>query len=185
MQRLRKIGLALYLLSALVVVGACAGSLFGPYQDRFAAMLATASGHVVMALSLAIVVAHLVVVLIRMLAYRPEPKSLRLRANPDIEVTTEALEALARTAARDRDIMIERVTARIASKDMSVAEVCIEAISLAPRELERTAQDMQQRVQVALDEMLGVSCARVRVRFLPSKTTTVTKEVASGSHAHE
>ena len=36
MRRIRRIGLVLYLIAGVLVVGACAGSLFGPYTERFA-----------------------------------------------------------------------------------------------------------------------------------------------------
>ena len=40
MGRIRKIGVVLYLIAAVVVVGLFAGSQFGPHTDRFDALLA-------------------------------------------------------------------------------------------------------------------------------------------------
>ena len=53
----------------------------------------------------------------------------------------------------------------------------IEAIALVDGDLAALGQDMQGRVQRACEQMLGVPGVSVRVRFLPSKTVTVTREV--------
>ena len=41
MKRVRKVAIVVYLLAGIVVVGAFAGSLFGPYTDRVRSLLAT------------------------------------------------------------------------------------------------------------------------------------------------
>lgn len=178
MRRVRRIGLLLYLIAGVLVVGACAGSLFGPYTERFASMLASGSGRATMAICLVVVALNLIAVLMHLLVDRPEPTCMRLAGNADIEVSTEALASIARSAAVERDVMVEDVRARVVGRDRSGVDIRIEAIALTPHNVEGLAHRLQQRVQDACDEMLGVTGARVRVRFLPSKTVTVSKEVA-------
>lgn len=177
MRRMRRIGLVLYLIAGVLVVGACTGSLFGPYAERISSMLASGSGRVTMAICLAIVALNLLAGLMYLIVDRPEPSCMRLLGNPDIEVSTDALASIARTAAAERDVMVEDVCARVVGRDGSGVDIRIEAIALSQVDVEGLAHRMQERVQAACDEMLGVAGAHVRVRFLPSKTVTVTKEV--------
>lgn len=80
MRRISRIGLVLYLIAGVLVVGACAGSLFGPYTERFASMLASGSGRVTMAICLVIVALNLIAVLMYLLVDRPEPRACGWRA---------------------------------------------------------------------------------------------------------
>lgn len=178
MRRISRIGLVLNLIAGVLVVGACAGSLFGPYTERFASMLASGSGRVIMVICLVIVALNLIAVLLYLLVDRPEPTCMRLAGNADIEVSTEALASIARSAAAERDVMVEDVHARVVGRDKSAVDIHIEAIALTQHNVEGLAHRVQQRVQDACNEMLGVAGARVHVRFLPSKTVTVTKEVS-------
>lgn len=73
-----RIGLVLYLIAGVLVVGACAGSLFGPYTERFASMLASGSGRVTMAICLVIVALNLIAVLMYLLVDRPEPTCMQV-----------------------------------------------------------------------------------------------------------
>ena len=103
---------------------------------------------------------------------------MRLAGNPNIEVSVAALASVARAAAEDADVMIEHVEARVAGRDKGEARITIEAIALTQQNLEGLALRVQDRAQEACDQMLGVPGAQVKVRFLPSTTVTVTKEVA-------
>ena len=176
MRRMRKIATVFYLVAGALVVGACAGSLFGPYTERFATMLESGSGRVTMAICLAIVAINMLVVLVRLVSERPEPVCMRLAGNPDIEVSLDALVSIARTAAAERDVMVEDVRARIMGRDASGVQIHIDAIAITQMDVRAAALRVQDRVQAACNEMLGVDGARVQVRFLSSKT--VTKEVA-------
>lgn len=178
MRRMRRIGLVIYLVAACMVVGACVGSLFGPYTERISALVASGSGRITMAACLTIVALNMLAVLIFLFVDRPEPTCLRLDGDADIEVTTDALASIARTAASERDVMVEDVRVRIAGRDKARVDISIEAILLARCDIESVAHRVQHRVQTACDDMLGVSGARVRVRFLPSTTETITKEAA-------
>ena len=129
------------------------------------------------AVCLSIVALNMLAVLIFLFVDRPEPTCLRLDGDADIEVTTDALASIARTAASERDVMVEDVRVSIAGRDRARADISIEAILLARCDIESVAHRVQHRVQTACDDMLGVSGARVRVRFLPSTTETITKEL--------
>lgn len=178
MRRVRKFALVMYLLAGIIVVGAFAGSLFGPYTDRFRALLLTPAGHVLIGCCLVVLGVQMLAVLFALLFDKPEPASMRLEGNPDIEVCVDALTSVARNAAASPDVMIERVEARVAGRDKREARVKIDAVALAPQNLEGLAHRVQAQVQEACDQMLGVPGAVVQVRFLPSKTITVTKEIA-------
>lgn len=178
MRRMRRIGLVLYLIAACMVVGACAGSLFGPYTERIFTLMASGSGRITMAICLLIVALNMLAVLIFLLVDRPEPTCMRLDGEADIEVTSDALVSIARTAAAERDVMVEGVRVRIVGRDKARVDIAIEAILLSHANFEDAAHRVQRRVQAACDDMLGVSGARVRVRFLPSKTVAIAKEVA-------
>ena len=177
MARIRKVALAVYLLAGIVVAGALAGSLFGPYTPRFAELLARPVVRAVVAVCLAIVCIQMLVTLIRMIAERPEPASVRLSGNPDIEVSTDAIASTAHVAAADRDIMVEDVEAHVTGRERDAVRVRVTAIALIDQGLEGLAFRMQQRVADACAALLGSTPVTVQVRFLPSRTETVTKEV--------
>ncbi len=178
MKRVRKVAIVVYLLAGIIVVGAFAGSLFGPYTDRVRSLLATPAGRIAIVICLAVVALHILASFIALCTDRPEPPRMRLAGNPNIEVSVAALASVARAAAEDADVMIEHVEARVTGRDKGEARITIEAIALTQQNLEGLALRVQDRAQEACDQMLGVPGAQVKVRFLPSTTVTVTKEVA-------
>ena len=91
MRRIRRIGLALYVIAAVVVAGACAGSLFGPYTERIGTLMHSGTGRIVMAVCLVVVALNALAVIVYLMLDRPEPSCMRLSANSDIEVTTDAV----------------------------------------------------------------------------------------------
>lgn len=177
MRRIRKIGVMLYLISAVVVVGLFAGSQFGPHTDRFDALLAVPWVHVLAFACVCVVLIQMAVLLIAAIADKPEPEFLRLAGDVQIEVALPALVSISRTAAECDDVLIEEVGAHVRGRDRSEVHIEIEAIALVDGDLAALGQDMQGRVQRACEQMLGVPGVSVRVRFLPSKTVTVTREV--------
>lgn len=177
MKRIRTVALVIYLLAGVIVISALAGSLFGPYTGRFVELLATRAGHVIVGVSLAVLAVQMFVVLLALLTQKPEPPSMRLSGNPDIEVSTAALVSVARTAAASSDLIIENVEAHVMGHDKSETRIVIDAIALTPHNLEGLARRVQAHVQDACDQTLGVPGAVVQVRFLPSKTVTVTREI--------
>ncbi len=177
MRRLRKIGVVLYLIAAVVVTGLFTGSQFGPHTDRFNALLAEPWVRVLAFACVCVVLAQMAVLLIAAIADRPEPAFLRLSGNAQIEVALPALASIARAAALCDDVLIEEVRAHVRGRDRAEAHIEVEAIALVDGDLASLARDMQGRVQRACDRMLGVPGVSVRVRFLPGKTTTVIREV--------
>ena len=73
--------------------------------------------------------------------------------------------------------MIESVEGKIGGRGRDEVRLTIEAIAFTEEGLEPLADRMRQRVVDACERMLGTSGVTARVRFLPSKTTIVTKEV--------
>lgn len=177
MRRIRKIGAALYLIAAACVIGLFTGSQFGPYTERFDAILGVPWVRVAVFACICVVVVQMIVTLIVAIMDRPEPAFLRLGGDAQIEVALPALVSIARSAAVDDRVLIERVEAHVHGRDRAEARIEIEAIALVEGGLEGLAQRMQERVREACERMLGVSGVSVRVRFLPSKTVTVTREV--------
>ncbi len=177
MRRMRKIGAVLYLIAAVVVTGLFTGSQFGPYTERFNALLAVPGVRVLAVACVCVVLVQMLVLLTAVIADRPEPAFLRLASDAPIEVALPALISIARTAAVRDDVLIEETEAHVRGRDRSEVHIEIEAIALGGGELAAIGQDMQVRVQRACERMLGVPGVSVRVRFLPSKTVTVTREV--------
>lgn len=174
---LRKVALAVYLLAGIVVAGGFAGSLFGPYTERFAVLFSQPVPRTVVAVCLVVVCLQMIVTLIRVLIDRPEPAAMRLSGNPDIEVSVGAVASVARVAASDdRDVMVEDVEARVVGRERDGIRVRVTAIALIDQGIEGLAYRLQQRVADACTSMLGTSGVTVQVRFLPSKTVTMNKE---------
>lgn len=178
MGRLKKIALTVYLLAGIVVVGGFAGLMFGPFTSRFAEVFQKPVPRILLAVSLFIVCIHMLTTVVRMLADRPAPDCVHPNGAPDIEVSTAALASVARVAAADRDLMIEDVSARVSGHDRELVTIKLELIAFTDQGLEGLAHRIQQRVTDACESMLGTSGVRVQVRFLPSKTEIVTKEVS-------
>ena len=74
-------------------------------------------------------------------------------------------------------MLIESVTGRIAGRDRERVRLTVEAIAFQDEGLDRLAERMRERVGDACERLLGSTYTEVRIRFLPSKTTIVTKEV--------
>ena len=177
MARIRKVALAVYLLAGIVVAGALAGSLFGPYVAHFDELLSRPAVRLVVAVCLVVVCLQMLVTLIRMIVDRPAPAAVRLGANPDIEVSTEAIASTARAAAVDRDLLVEDVSAAVTGRGRDAVRVRVTAIALIDQGLEGLAFRLQQRVADACSALMGPTPVTVQVHFLPSRTETVTKEV--------
>lgn len=176
MRGIRKAGLALYLLAGTVVAGLLALLLFGPEDERLADALQVPWVRVAVAVCLAIVVLQMALVLVWIILDKPEPRCVRPHGREDIEVTCAAIASVARAAAAERDVLVEHVEARPIGRGGDGVSVSVEAIALVNCGLEGMAHRVQQRVQTACEQMLGCEVARVRVRFLPSKTVVVSKE---------
>lgn len=169
----------LYFAAALFVLGGFAGLMFGPYRGRFESLFERMPARVALIVCLIVMALGVLVAVCRLVFTRREPTCVRPAGNPDIEVTLAALESCARTAAASgEDVMIERVRGRLTARDASAVHFEVEAIAFTDHGLDQVARRMQERVEAACAEMLGTATVSARVRFLPAKTTTVTKEVS-------
>lgn len=179
MRVLKRIIAFIYLVSAVLVLGAFAGYLYSPESGRFEALFDVPAARIALLVCMVILALGTLVGACRMLFARREIKCVHPDANPDIEVSLAAVESVARTAAaQDSRALIERVEGRVRGRDASEVAIRIEAIALGNHDLAEHAQAMQQRVTRACEQMLGAKDVTVRVRFLPSKTTIVTQEVS-------
>lgn len=177
MGRVKKLCAVVYLLSCAIALGTFAASLFGPAVGSVEALLDKPAFRIVLAVCLVVCALQALWVLLRVIFERPEPECVRIDGTDEVQVTLTAIESVARTAAREEDVLIEEVRGRIQGRDSSGVRVAIDAIALTESGLDELAERMRGRVESALQTMLGTPAASVRVRFLPSKTTTVTKEV--------
>lgn len=176
MGRLKKACAIIYLLAFAVVLASFASSLAGPFSRDAAELLDLPAFQAFLAACMAICALQALYVLGRVVFDKPEPRCIHPQGVTDLEVTTSALEAVARTAARDEDVLVDRVLVRIRGRAHDALYVTIEAIALDDTALDVRAAAMRSRVEQAMRDMLGTSCASVRVRFLPARTTVVTKE---------
>lgn len=177
MGRLKKVAASVYLVAGALVLCSFIGSLAGPFAPRFAELLELPAYQVLMVACAAICVLQMLYVLGCILFDRPEPRCVHPLGTPDFEVTIPALESVARTAAQQDDVLVDRVQVRIRGREANAVHITIEAIALEEEGLDAIAESMRHRVERALRDTLGASCSLVRIRFLPTRTTVVTKEV--------
>lgn len=177
MRAFRKLLATAYLLSGAVVIGAAACLLTGTWADRVEALLATFGGRIVAFVALGILGLGVLVNVIAAYARRPEPTCVHPGGNPAIEVSLAAVTSVAQRSAAADDVLIESVTGRIAGRDRDRLRLTVEAIAFESEGLDRIAERIRARVGDACERLLGTAGTEVRVRFLPSKTTIVTKEV--------
>lgn len=173
----KKILATIYLLAAVVVVGGFAGLMFGPFTGRIERLISYPAARIVLVVALVIVGLGVLVSVLRTFVSRREPDCIRAGGNQDIEVTVSALASIARTAAETEDIMVESVRGKVVGRDRSEVRFTIEAIAFTNSGLEALAQRIQDKVTAACEEMLGTTGVTTRVRFCPSKTTVVSREV--------
>lgn len=186
MRVLGKIGALLYLVAAVVVTGVAVGlgiapvaeAIAEPLTKRLALMLELLPVRIVLAVCATILMLGVLVTVIRTFVTRRPPDAVHPEGDPDIQVTCSALTSIARAAAEAEGVMVESVKARVMGKDRSQIRFTIEAIAFTSNDLKGYAAYIQERVQAACERMLGATGVTVSVRFLPSKTTIVTKEVS-------
>lgn len=176
MGRLKKVAASVYLVAGALVLCSFIGSLAGPFAPRFAELLELPAYQVLMVSCAAICVLQMLYVLGCILFDRPEPRCVHPLGTPDFEVTIPALESVARTAAQQDVVLVDRVQVRIRGREANAVHITIEAIALEEG-LGVIAESMRHHVERALRDTLGASCSSVRIRFLPTRTTVVTKEV--------
>ncbi|MBM6776830.1 hypothetical protein H7U34_06015 [Collinsella tanakaei] len=178
MRAFRKVLAVLFLMAGIVVCGVFAAERAGVPLSHIDRVLDTPAGHVASLVCAAIAGLGILVVAIMTLAERPEITCVHPAGNPDIEVSLTALASAARRAAPgEDDVLIESVEGRVAGKGRDEVRLTVEAIAFTDQGLDALAQRMQRRVETACEALLGTPGVVARIRFLPSKTTIVTKEV--------
>lgn len=178
MRAIRKILAAIYLVASACVVAVLACRLMEVDLGRFEHALESSAGRIALLVCTVITAAGALITVVRTFAERPEPTCVRVAGNPSIEVTLAALTSTARRAAPGGDdVLIESVEGKILGRDRSEVRLTIEAIAFTDQGLNELACRMQQRVCEACGRLLGAEGVTARVRFLPSKTTIVAKEV--------
>ena len=177
MRATRKILAALFLVAGALVALYASLRLAGVDTARADALLETDAGRIAAWACLGITALGVLACSLSALLERPEPAAVHPQGDPGIEVTLSAVVSCARAAAADADALVEQVEGRICGRDRDEVRLTVEAISLVGEGLDEIASRMRQRVEDACSRMLGIPGVHVRVRFLPSKTVTVTKEV--------
>lgn len=180
MRLLKKFGAVLYLAAAVVVVGGFACARFAPrtIAGRLDGFLSHPVGRVVLIACLVVVgIGVLCTVLVALAEHRP-PSCVHPAGNPHIEVRLAAIASAARAAAQVEDILIEDVRARVTGHNESQVRITLEVIAFTDTGLEELGRRIEEHVQHACERLLGAEGVTVLVRFLPSKTTTVTREVS-------
>lgn len=178
MRAIRKVLAAVFLIAGAFVLSVFSAQVAGVRLGRLEALLDTPAGHAVSLVCAGITALGVICVVVAAFAVRPEPTCVRPGGHPDIEVSLEALSSVARKAAPgEDDVMIEAVEGRVVGRDADEVRLTVEVIAFTDKGLEALARRIQDRVASACEAMLGAGGVAVRVRFLPSKTTIVTKEV--------
>ena len=178
MKPFKKVAAVVYLLASLMVLGSYVASLAGPFTGRMRELERMLPFRVAIAACLAIIALQALYVLGLVLFSRPAPKSVRPGGAADIEVTLAAVASAARTAAAaEPDVLVEDVDVRARGREAGRVDIRVEAIALSDGSARELAHRVQSRVDAACERLLGAGCASCRVRFLPAKTVTLTKEV--------
>lgn len=182
MRAIKKLCALIYLAASALVVGGCALLAFGRggMQAAFIASLEQLPVRMCLIAALALVALGALVAFVRILAARKPLASVHPAGAPEIEVRLAAVTSVARAAAEEAaDVMVEDVAARVAGRADDELRITLDLIAFTQTGLASLGAHVRTHVERSIDEMLGVPGAKVRVRFLPSVTTTVpAKEVA-------
>ncbi len=180
MRLLKKFGAVLYLAAAVVVVGGFACTQFAPplLSRRVELLLSYPTARIALMVSLVIVGLGVLITALVVLFEQRSPSSVHPAGNPNIEVRLTALTSAARVAAQAEDILVEDVQARVVGHNEDQVRIALEVIALTNSVLEPLGRRIEERVQRACEQLLGTTGVTAHVRFLPSKTTTVTREVS-------
>lgn len=173
MRILRKICSLFYLASAIIVIGCVACLLYPETASRIELLMDTLAGKIVLVCAMTILGLGVLLTVIAALAARREPQILYPAGNQNVQITAQAIEACARAAAEQEDVLIESVSSRIVGMDHAEIHLEIEVIAFSRTNLQQLAARIEKRVCRACELLTGESCTSVRVRFLPSKTTVI------------
>lgn len=177
MRIFKKICALVYLLSAIVVLGLVTGLTYGPFTARFERLLDHPVAQVVLAVCLVLLALGALITVLAIFLARREPTCLNPGGNPDIEVSLSALDSTVRSAAEREGVLVESVRGRIFGRSRDQVRFTVEAIAFTDQGLTELAERVQASIEHACEQTLGASGVTALVRFLPAKTTVVTKEV--------
>ncbi len=177
MRVIKKICAFFYLLSAIVVLGVVTGLTYGPFTARFERLVDDPTVQGALGVCLVVLALGALITVLAVFLARREPVSIHPGGNPEIEVTLGALESTIRTAAEREDVLVESVEGRILGRERDQLRATVEVIAFTNQGLTELAERIQHSIERACAETLGTPGVTARVRFLPAKTTVVTKEV--------
>lgn len=180
MRVLRKLVAIVYLAAALCALGWFGGMVFTSYSARLTLLLRHEyTARIAVLVSIGITSLGVLITVARLLFSRPEPKSLKLEGAQQIEVALAAVESCARaTAAAEDDMLVERVMGRIQGSGSTRVRLVVELIYLGDENLKSLGNRVRDDIERSCSDLLGSEAVSVRVRFLPTKTKTLTKEVS-------
>ncbi|WP_102372724.1 hypothetical protein [Enorma phocaeensis] len=175
MRALKKICTIVYLLSAVVVAGGFACLQFGSehVRNRIAELLGHPAGRIVLIVCTVVLLLGVLITALLVFAERSPLTSVHPGGNPNIEVRLAALTSVARAAAEENDVLVDRVRSRVVGRDGTRALITLEVIAFTQTGLADLGAHVQEHVTEACERMLGSPGVTVRIRFLPSKTTVI------------
>lgn len=180
MRALKKLGAIVYLLAGIVALGVLAGSVYGSttLRNHIAGLVGHPAGSIALLICLIILALGVFISAIVALAERRPPASIHPAGNPNIEIRLAALSSVARAAIASEDVLVERIESRVIGRDASRACITIELIAFTDIGLGSLGKRIQLRVEEACERMLGVPGVTAQIKFLPSVTTVMAKEVS-------
>lgn len=178
MRTVKKILAGIYLLAAVIALGTCALLMLNARVPRLHALMSQPAFRIMVCVAACLTAFGVLIQVLRTFFAPREPSCVRLGGDASIEVSVAALASIARVAAEREDIMVESVHGRVVGRDRNEVHFTIEAIAFVNDGLGELAARVQCQVNDACNAMLGVEGVTTLVRFLPSTTTVVSKEVS-------
>ncbi len=180
MRVLKKLLAIVYLAAAICALGWFGGMVFTTYSARLTLLLRHEyAARIAVLASIGITALGVLITVLRLLMSRPEPKGLKLEGGQQVEVALAAVESCARaTAAAEDDMLVERVMGRIQGTGAARVRLVIELAYLGDEDLKSVGNRVGANIERACNGLLGAEAVSVRIKFLPTKTKTLTKEVS-------
>ena len=178
MRAIKKIAAFAYLLAAAAAIACLMGIMASPdIQARVIAGLERPALRIALLVCTGIVALGVLITSLRLLLARREPDCVHPDGNPDVEVRCAALASTAKVAAEAEGVYVESVRCRVMGAGGAAVRFTLDVVAFTDVDLRGLALRIQRRVEGACSTMLGAAGVEARVRFLPAKTTVVTKEV--------
>lgn len=176
---LKRIIAFIYLACAACAIGAVVGMLFTPYSPYITLALRHDNDvRLAMAVGLSVLSLGVLISWARMTFTRKPVSCVHPAGDKRIEVSLAAIESCARTAATEAaDVMVENVEGKIAGKAGAEVKLELDIIAFTEQGLAELGSKIESHVVSACEAFLGTDGVSCRVRFLPARTTSQTKEV--------